>query len=89
MPPAVEPVWPRKTSTIVSAIAGPTVRAPNARMLASLCWRVSFALYGSEQCAQRTPRTLFAAMEMPIPVPQMRIPRSQSPETTALATFSA
>ena len=31
------------------------------------------------------PGTLFAAMEMPMPVPQQMMPRSHSPEATAFA----
>ena len=36
----------------------------------------------------RIPFTLFAAREMPSPVPQIRIPWSTSPDTTARATRS-
>ena len=37
----------------------------------------------------RTPRNLLAAMLMPMPEPQMRMPRRISPRETAAATFAA
>ena len=58
-------------------------------MLASLWSRVIFAVNRSVQWAARMPRTLLAAMLMPIPVPQMRIPFSAFPEITAFASSSA
>ena len=79
----------RKVRTISSAITGPMVRAPMATMLASLCWRERAVDTGSEHSAQRTPWILLAEMEMPMPVPQISTPLSHSPDTTALATFSA
>jgi len=66
----------------------PTIRAPNAIILALLCSFTSLAVAQSEHTAARTPFTLFAAMEIPTPVPQMRIPQSASPPTTARPTFS-
>ena len=39
--------------------------------------------------AARTPETLLAAMHMPMPVPQIRMPRSTRPSPTALATWKA
>jgi hypothetical protein len=45
-------------------------------MLALLCRRLISAVMQSWQSAARTPGTLFAAMHMPMPVPQMRTPRS-------------
>ena len=54
-------------------------------MLLSLCLRESWAEYGSLHTTQRMPGTLFAAREMPTPVPQMTMPRSHSPLATALA----
>ena len=57
-------------------------------MFASLWRRVISADRLSPQRAQRMPLTLFAAMEMPMPVVQMTMPRSHSPEATLRATFS-
>ena len=76
----------RKVSAILSAIPSPTTRAPMHRTFASLCSRVASALKQSPQSAARMPGILFAVMETPIPVPQMMMPRSHSPETTAFAT---
>jgi len=50
---------------------------------------VALALKTSWQSAQRMPLNLFAVMLMPIPVPQMRMPFSHSPESMAFATFFA
>ena len=61
---------------MASASCGPTMRAPKAIMLQSLWARHSLALTGSDTQAQRMPCTLFAAMEMPTPVPQITMPRS-------------
>ena len=62
--------------------------APMASMLASLCSRVRRASTVSAQWAQRMPWTLLAAMEMPMPVVQMTMPRGQSPAATARAAAS-
>ena len=43
---------------------------------------------GSEQTAARTPFTLFAAMEIPTPVPQISTPPSTSPAATIRPAFS-
>ena len=45
-------------------------------------------VYGSLHTQARMPFTLFAAKEIPTPVPQIAIPRSASPEATARPTFS-
>ena len=63
--------------------------APNAMILLLLCSRDINALNSSAQSAQRIPSNLFAAIEMPIPVPQINIPAFTSPEVTALATAFA
>ena len=42
-------------------------RSPKQMTLASLCCRDSFAAVGSDTSAARTPGTLFAAIEMPMP----------------------
>ena len=64
----------RKVSTIFRARPSPSTLAPMARMLASLCSRVAWAEKQSEHRAARMPFTLFAVMEMPMPVPQIIIP---------------
>ena len=43
----------------------------------------------SEQHAARMPSCLFAAIDIPIPVPQTRIPSTVWPVATELQTFSA
>ena len=75
----------RKASTMQSAILFPISPPPMASMLASLCRRVISAERGSLHRAQRMPFTLLAAMEMPMPVVQITIPRSHAPEATASA----
>ena len=65
------------------AISGPTTNAPKAMICEPLFSRVWRAVNGSEQTAARMPRTLFAEIEMPIPVPQMSTPRSTSPSRIA------
>ena len=76
------------SSMIIFASSIPITRAPNARILVLLCCLESFAEYGSEQTTARTPFTLFAAREIPTPVPQIRIPRSTSHAAKARPTFS-
>ena len=62
--------------------------APMASILALLWRRVISALSGSLHSAQRMPLTLLAAMEMPMPVVQMTMPRSHSPLWTLRAAAS-
>jgi hypothetical protein len=64
----------RKASTVARASSGPTTRAPKQMMFALLCSRASAAETGSLAFAARMPGRLFAAMLMPMPVPQMRMP---------------
>ena len=52
--------------------------------LRSLCRRLSSAVTSSAQAAARTPGNLLAEIAMPMPVPQMRMPRSTSPLLTFL-----
>ena len=85
--PVDYPVYGKKISTIFSASPGPTTLAPKAKMLASLCSLVASALKQSLHTAARIPGTLFAAIEIPMPVPQIKIPLSHSPSTMACATF--
>ena len=77
----------KNVSTIFKARPGPTTRPPKARMLALLCSLVACAQKQSVHNAARTPLTLFAVIEIPMPVPQIRIPNSHSPSATACATF--
>ena len=72
-----------------AASAAGVRRAPSARTFASLCCRDSRAASTSETTAARTPATLLAAIDMPMPLPQTRIPRSQRPFATASATALA
>jgi len=74
--------------TMSFASSVPTILAPNAMMFALLCSFVSLADTGSLTTAARTPFTLLAAMEIPIPVPQIKTPASTSPLATALPTFA-
>jgi len=55
-------------------------------MLASLCSLVASAEKQSLQRAHLMPFTLFAVMDMPMPVPQIKIPFSYFPAATASAT---
>ena len=64
----------------------PTIRAPIESTLASLCSRPSRAVTGSAASTQRMPRTLFATIASPVPLPPSTIPRSNSPRATARAT---
>ena len=80
---------PRKASTIAFAISGPTTKAPKAMIWEPLFSRVCPAVNGSEQTAARMPRTLFAEIEMPMPVPQISTPRSTCPSRMAWATLRA
>ena len=58
-------------------------------MFASLCSLVACALNVSLQSAARIPLILFAVIEIPIPVPQIKIPCFTSPSLTAFATAFA
>ena len=42
-------------------------------------WYATWAFKVSEQTAARMPRCLFAAMDMPTPVPQTRMPSAVTP----------
>ena len=54
-------------------------------MLVLLWLRQSLAETVSLSSAQRMPLTLWAVMEMPMPVVQTRLPRSHAPDATARA----
>lgn len=66
-------------STIIFASSVPTTREPNASTLVSLCCRDNCAEYGSLQTTARIPANLFAVIEIPTPVPQIKMPPSASP----------
>ena len=57
--------------------------------LASFHNRAPRAIHGSDACAARTPRTLFAAMAVPVPVQHISTPRSASPPATSSPTARA
>ena len=65
------------------ASSGPVTRPPSAHMFALLCARHISALKQSDSSAQRMPGILFAASDMPMPVPQISTPSAHSPEATA------
>ena len=90
---AMRPSWrpcsshaPRNAPRASRATVGPVVRAPKQSTLAWLCCLASVAVVTSCTTAARTPGTLFAAMEMPIPVPQTQTPNSAEPSVTARPT---
>jgi hypothetical protein len=58
-------------------------------MFELLCRRVYFAEKWSLQTAARMPLTLLAASDIPIPVPQTKIPIWFSPSATLFATGKA
>ena len=64
----------------------PVTRAPSARTFASLCSLVASAEKQSPHKAARIPLNRFAAIEIPIPVPQINIPLSHTPAKMALHT---
>ena len=69
-----------------SASSVATTRAPSESTLASLCRLAKRAVYSSWQSAARAPRTLFAAIASPCPLPPITMPRSALPRTTRRAT---
>ncbi len=76
----------RNVSMASLATSSPTMRPPMHTTLAWLCARASRAVVTSWTTAARTPWTLLAAMEMPIPVPQAHRPSSARPSGTARPT---
>ena len=79
----------RKISTIRLASSMPVTRAPRDIMLASLWARHISALKQSDSSAQRIPLILLAARDMPMPVPQIRMPFSYFPSATPRAARAA
>ena len=61
-------------------------RRPSARTLASFHLRAPRAVSGSVHSAARTPGTLLAAIETPVPVQHHTMPRSARPSPTAAPT---
>src|SRR4029079_14841147 len=79
----------RKACTSSPANVGSMNRAPRVRTLALLWARVRHTSSSVTPSAALTPRTLFAAMDMPTPLPQTNTPRSAVPFATAWATRRA
>jgi len=67
----------------------PVTRSPRQRTLASLWARVMRASHSVRQSAARTPGILLAAIDMPMPVPQTRMPKRALPEATSRDTATA
>ena len=59
---------------LAAPVSGPVVRPPKQITFASLCCRANRAVVSSWTTAARTPRTLFAAIEIPMPVPHTASP---------------
>ena len=86
---AVAPPFKRGLSQVLTtamARTSPMTRPPITRMLASLCSRLIRAANRSPHRAARTCGNRLATMDIPRPVPHMRIPRENSPLETAAAT---
>ena len=76
-------------STISKARCSPITRSPRQRIFALLWALDTLAEYVSPQRAALMPRTLFAAIDIPIPVPQTKIPRFDLPDITLSQTALA
>ena len=74
---------------VILASSGPMTLPPMTRILALLCRRLMMAENRSLHSAARTAGKRFAAMDMPMPVPQIRMPRGYSPEEILRATWAA
>ena len=66
----------RKTSMRLTTSSKRIVRPPNEMMFALLCFLAISAVKESYKRAALMPLNLFAAIEMPTPVPQIKIPKS-------------
>ena len=86
-------LWSGKASNQASSISLASVSVVVRRLmhstLASFQARAPRAVSASEQSAARTPGTLFAAIETPVPVQQNNTPWSAPPPATASATACA
>src|SRR5918992_5780595 len=78
----------RKASSISPATSGEVSRRPSASTLASFQRRAPLAVSASPHSAARMPRTLFAAMEAPVPVQQQTTACSARPSATSRAAAS-
>lgn len=67
----------------------PMVNAPKYAIFASLLNLARLAEYISDMSAEYAPLTLLAAIDTPMPVPQINMPLSKSPQATASATSMA
>ena len=65
----------RKASVMALARSGPMMRSPRHSTLAPLCRRLMRAMCSLAHRAARMPFTRLAAMDMPMPDPQMRMPK--------------
>src|SRR3954452_15005410 len=75
-------------SRISSSRAGLVVRSDNASTFASFHLRAPRAVSASPHSAARTPGTLFAAIDAPVPVQQQTTPWSAAPAATSRAAAS-
>src|SRR3990172_4379263 len=73
----------RNVLTISTTLSHPVMRSPMVRTFASLWSRASRAAVTDSQTAARIPLCLLATIDIPIPVPHTKIPRSHSPPTIA------
>ncbi len=71
------------------AFAESNTRAPRVSTFALLCSFAILTEYKSETVTALTPLNLFAAILIPKPVPQIKIPASTFCNETASATFAA
>ena len=78
-----------QVSTISSAVPIPITLLPRASIFALLCSMLILAMKVSVQRAALMPGILLAAIDIPIPVPQTKIPFSHSPFLIAWATETA
>ena len=72
----------RNARTHSTAMSGESRRELSARTLASFHRRAFRAVHASEAWAARTPRTLFAAIAVPVPVQHITTPYATSPVAT-------
>ena len=87
--PGSTSVSARNARTTSAATAGVVARFDSASTLASFHRRAPVAVSASAQRAARTPGTLLAAMETPVPVQQQTMPASASPAATASPTAAS
>src|ERR1019366_4524896 len=74
---------------ILNVSSSLVMRAPNVSTLASLCSRDNSASDSLTTRAARMPGTLLAAIDIPMPVPQTRMPKSALCAATSSATACA